>query len=401
MFRDSIIAKTSTIFKFLFALKFTLYLTTPQLHHLTLIMSTMIMKGFNGKITDSYELLPSRHRTSIGRFLSDSPWNEDYIERALQKHVLKTVWDLSRDTGKPIYVILDDTISEKTVPSSKALNPIQKCSFHNSHLKNKTVYGHQLVTVMLSCNNVVLPYSIKIYDKKVMSKIDMAADLIKTLPSPVNSGYVMCDSWYSCKKIFSATKKAGYDYIGGLKTNRVIYPKGHERLGIKLHAFGKTLTESDVDLVKVGNREFYVYSYIGKLNDLVKAHIVLSWPKEALFKDGCLRAFISPNAKITLEDLLNHYAKRWPIETFFRESKKKLGLDDYQVRSHRSIQRYFLILMLTYVYCGLEASGETLKFSNGIKVARKQIELEKITLIVEQSRSGKSIEDIVNLFVAA
>jgi hypothetical protein len=368
---------------------------------MALIMSTMVMKGFNGKITDSYELQPARHRTSIGKFLSNSPWNEDYIERALQKYVIKIIWDISIKTGEPIYIIVDDTISEKTVPSSKALNPIQKCAFHNSHLKNKTVYGHQLVTVMLSCNGVVMPYSIKIYDKRLMSKIDMAAQLIKSLPAPANTSYVMCDSWYSCKKIFSAAKKAGFEYIGGLRTNRVIYPKGHERLGIKVNAFGKTLTKYDVNLVKVGNREFYVYSYIGKLNDLAEAHIILSWPKEALFKDGCLRAFISPNAEITLIELLNHYSHRWPIEIFFRESKKKLGLDDYQVRSHQSIKRYFLLLMLTYVYCGLEVSGETLNFSDGIKIARKQLEVEKITLIIEQAQAGKSIADILNLFAAA
>ncbi|MDU7440149.1 MAG: hypothetical protein E7L05_06140, partial [Clostridium sp.] len=56
---------------------------------------------------------------------------------------------ISKATNSPIYVAIDDTISERTVPSSKALKPIEKCSFHNSHLKRKTVYGHQLVTVCL------------------------------------------------------------------------------------------------------------------------------------------------------------------------------------------------------------------------------------------------------------
>jgi len=41
----------------------------------------------------------------------------------------------------------------------------------------------------------------------------------------------------SCKDIFNASEKAGYSYIGALKTNRVIFPQGHERLGIKLNKF--------------------------------------------------------------------------------------------------------------------------------------------------------------------
>ena len=401
MFRDTIITDTSFVSKFILGLKLGLYLSKPQLHHLILIISTMIMKGYNGKITDSYELMPARHRTCIGKFLSNSTWNEDYVHKALQKYVVKTIWDISKETGCPIYVIIDDTISERTKPSSKAENPIEKCSFHNSHLKGKSVYGHQLVTLMLSCNNVVMPYSILIYDKEDMSKIEMAIELIKSLPAPVSTGYVMCDSWYSNKKLFKASKEAGYGYIGGLRTNRVIYPKGHERLGAKINVFAKTLTKEQVNLVKVGKREFYVYSYIGKLNDLKCAHIVFSWPKDALFKEGALRVFISLDPNMTAEELLNHYAYRWSIETFFRECKKRLGLDDYQVRTHTSIKRYFVILMLTYVFCGLEVADETLNFSAGIKIARKQLEVEKITSIANQLNSGKSVNEVVEIFTAA
>ena len=34
-------------------------------------------------------------------------------------------------------------------------------------------------------------------------------------------------------------------------------------------------------------------------------------------------------------------------------------------------------MMITYVYCGLEVSEDTLKFSNGLKTARAQLEAEK------------------------
>lgn len=401
MFIGSIITNSSSIIKFLKESRFALYFTKPQLHIIALIMSAMIKKGFVGKVTDVAELMPFRHRTNVGKFLSKSPWNEDYVERALRNLVIKKIWEISKATGKPIYVAIDDTISERTVPSSKALKPIEKCSFHNSHLKRKTVYGHQLVTVMLICDDVVMPYSISIYDKKIKSKIQMAIELINSLPSPINEGYVLCDSWYSCKKIFKASKDAGFKYVGGLRTNRVIYPTNYERLGIKLNNFGKTLTKEDVDLVKVGNSEYYVYSYKGKLNDLKEAVIALSWPKEALFKDGCLRAFIGPNQNMSVLELLNHYTHRWPIETFFRESKKKLGLDDYQIRSEQSIKRYLLVMMITYVYCGLEVSQDTLKFSKGLKTARAQLEAEKITFIYEKTQAGEPLDAILELFNAA
>lgn len=141
------------------------------------------------------------------------------------------IWETSKRTGKPIYIVVDDTISEKTVPSSKTKKPIEKCGFHNSHLKGKTAYGHQLVTVMLLCDTLVLPYTMAIYDKTNMSKIQMAIEFISSLPTAVNEGYILCNSWYSNKKLFYISKKARCAYIGGLRTNRVIYPIDHERLG--------------------------------------------------------------------------------------------------------------------------------------------------------------------------
>lgn len=395
MFNSLIIQGSSKIIKFVTLLDLDIILTNPQLKHVIAFICAMVLKGYNGKVTDVAELLPHKHRTSIGKFLDKSPWKEDLVLKALKQHVIKRIWKLSKATGNPIYVIIDDTISEKTVPSSKALKPTDKCGFHMSHLTGKTVYGHQLVTVTLRCGSVVLPYTIVIYDKNTMSKIEIARDIIKELPPPVLEGYVLSDSWYSCKTLFDASKDRGYAFVGALKTNRVIYPKGHKSLGIKIHAFAKTLKMSDLSLVKAGNREYYVYTYKGKLNDITEATIVLSWPKGSLFNEKTLKAFICPFVlDMPAEILLSHYVNRWPIEIFFRESKRYLGLDDYQIRSERGIQRYFILLMLTYVYCGLEVSGNTLNFSKGLKVARKEIERNQIAWIHQQAQDGMPIEQI-------
>lgn len=317
MFNSLIILGSTKIIKFVTLLDLDIFLTKPQFKHVIAFISAMVLKGYNGKINDIAELVSHRHRTSIGKFLDKSPWKEDLVLKALQEHVIKRIWKLSEATGNPIYVIIDDTISEKTVPSSKALRPTDKCGFHRSHLKQKTVYGHQLVTVMLRCENVVLPYSIVIYNKATMSKIEIAKRIIKELPSPILKGYVLCDSWYSCKVLFDASKDRGYTLVGALKTNRVIYPDGHTSLGIKVHAFAKTLKITDVSLVKAGNHEYYVHTYKGKLNDLKEATVVLSWPKGSLFNEDALKAFICPDTNIDAQSLLNHYINRWPIEIFF------------------------------------------------------------------------------------
>lgn len=393
MLQNKIISDKLSIYKFFKQLNFDLYLTKPQLKHLESIMNAMVSKGYNGKVSDIAELASQRHRTSIARFLSSNSWDEKLLIKALKSLVVELIWSKSKETNKPIYFIADDTISEKTKPSSKAINTIEKCSFHNSHLKGKSVYGHQILVSLLSCDGLVLPYSIDIYDKESISKIEITKNLIASLPKPENKGYVLCDSWYSCKAIFDGSVKAGYSYIGALKTNRVIYPEEHKRLGIKLHKFATTLNIGDFDLVTVKDNDYYIYSYVGNLKDRKNVTIILSYSKESFHKDGALKTFISLDNSLTPLDILTQYTDRWAIEPFFRDCKTYIGLDGYQVRSEKSINRYLAIMIINYTYCKLY-SNESYHFTTGYKAAKKDLQKSKVIYIYEAAASGTPIDKI-------
>ena len=57
----------------------------------------------------------------------------------------------------------EDTIASHTKSSSQALHPIEAAYFHQSHLKRHQDYGHQVVSVMLSCNGIILNYAVILY----------------------------------------------------------------------------------------------------------------------------------------------------------------------------------------------------------------------------------------------
>ena len=118
MFQNTIISNELSIYKFFKQLNFDLYLTKPQLNHLENISNAMISKFFKGKVSDIAEIAPARHRTNITRFFSSSSWDETLLEKSLRTYILKLIWTRSRESKKPIYFIIDDTISEKTKPSS-------------------------------------------------------------------------------------------------------------------------------------------------------------------------------------------------------------------------------------------------------------------------------------------
>lgn len=121
---------------------------------------------------------------------------------------------------------------------------------------------------LLSCDGLVLPYSIDIYNKNTMSKIKLSESLIKSLPPPINKGFVLGDSWYSFETIFKSSASVGYAYIRALKTNRVVFPNNCNSLNVKLNSFAKTIDIEDFDLVTVKNQQYYIYNYVGNLKDI-------------------------------------------------------------------------------------------------------------------------------------
>lgn len=393
MFQDSIIPNKLSLNNFFKNLNFEFYLTKPQIQHLKNITNSMFMDGYKGKINDVAKFISPKHRTSVTRFLSKSKWNEELLFKSLKSKVIDLIWARSKKTNKPIYLIIDDTISEKTKPSSKALNPIETCSLHHSHLKRKVVYGHQIVTCLLSCDGLNLPYAIEIYDKNIMSKIEIASQIIMTLPKPFKDGYVLCDSWYSCKSIFNASNKAGYIYVGAIKTNRVIYPTNHERLGIKLNRYALSLNKEVFNLVTVKGKKYYIYNYIGKLNDIKKVSIILSYPEKSFHESGSLKAFISLDTELSSLDVLNKYTFRWAIEPFFRDCKKHLGMNGYQVRSQKSILRYLLIMLISYTYSKLY-SKIAFSFNEGFKDISNNLKKTQVIKIYSAALKGESLVKI-------
>lgn len=74
--------------------------------------------------------------------------------------------------------------------------------------------------------------------------------------------------------------------------------------------------------------------------------------KVNIWKLEALRIFISTNARLSTQEILDTYTKRWSIEFFFHQSKSKIALDKYQIRSMQGILRYLFIYsyLLTLAY---------------------------------------------------
>ena len=304
------------------------------------------------------------------------------------------IYKEAQHSGKPVFCIVDDTISFKTKPSSWALHPIEDAYFHQSHLKRKQDYGHQAVAVMLSCNDIILNYAIFLYDKS-KSKVKIVQEIARALSVPPVFSYFLCDSRYTCGDIMDTFIKKGFYTIGALKTNRIVYSCGIKQ---KTSEFALHLrkADSDVSLVTVGSRSYYVYRYEGSLNSIDNTVVLISYPKDVFHVPKALRAFISTDVSLSTREILDNYVERWPVEVFFHQFKDKLAFDRYQVRSSKGIRRYWLLISLAHLIA-CTGCGETMSFEDGYTYIYSHIQEEWLHFIYQCGARNVLFEEVLAL----
>ena len=187
----------------------------------------------------------------------------------------------------------------------------------------------------------------------------------------------------------------GFYTIGALKTNRIIFPAG---VGISISKLAENIREEDrfFHPVTVKGRKYLVCRIECKLKDIDNAVILITYPAGAFHNPKALRAFLCTNAELSTEDILSMYTERWDIEVFFRDSKSKLALDKYQIRTQKGIERYWLILSLAHYMC-CTYNGTYCSFEEGYQHFQRKIREEQVTALYQSIHNGMSLEDVLKL----
>ena len=334
-------------------------LTKVPLKHISNIIISSASKGFSGKMTDIDEY-SENHRTTVGHFLNKGKWDSEGVGEKLSSEVYNHV----HSHEAIVFISLDDSVNEKHKASEKTRRPMEEVRSLHSHLKGGFVYGHQVFAAMMGN----MCYRIDFCRENDGGKIAKAVAVADSLPVLADKpGYVLMDSWYTCKKVIDAFAAKNYHTIGALKTNRVIYPEGFEG-SIQIAQFAKTLNQSDFRLVTAKSGRYWVYRYTGKLNGVTQAAVLLTYPENAFAKENALRAFLSTDLSLSDETIIKYYGNRWEIEVFFKQQKHYFGFSKYQIRSANGIARFLLLISLASFYF---ISNFAKKLGDAIRIFRR------------------------------
>lgn len=339
------------------------------------------------------------HSSSLNRFLTVGIWDQHEVNEARITR-LKTQGDLAG----PGWLALDDTLTHKTGKK------IEGVGIFWDHSEKRYVLAHNIVTVeFVNTKGVSHPLDFRLYLKEEQSrvkgvpfktKIELARDLIEyALELGIQIQGVLFDNWFASKDFINFLKDRGLHWVTRLKSDRNIKIRGRY---VAIADFADTLPRESFRKARIGDRTYQLFSKAVDLKGVGQVRILISYDNEEFSGDPAY--FATDRIRWEGTRIIKTYAKRWNIETFFKDSKQNLGLEDYQLRDLWGIKRHWYLIFLAYslLVSGLfgisaQPRGGSPTLGELITKATRNVFGKLVEWIAVQLNKGRTQEDICRL----
>lgn len=331
--------------------------TKPQFSHFSVFVSGLIINN-NKTIQDISDSLSSKNQSSLNRFLTKSEWKTD----KLNSYRIKQVKKCSK-LRKGIF-IGDDSFLHKTG------HHIEKAYYYRSGKTKRKEWGHCLVNSIYTDNDdYTFPINADIYLRKevcdkshpfktrrelLIEQLDFA--LRKKIPLWL----AIIDNGYYSHELIKDIRQRKLKYLAGVHvTNKIFidyHTKGEKYLSVEEYI--NKLAEKNYETFWINKDKYFIHSSEVFIKQLGKQRIIVS------YKDGDeeigIKAYITNIFDTSNKQILTLLLKRWNIEGFHRDAKQHLGLESYQVRKYRAVQKYVHAILLAYTLLVLNKKQDIL-----------------------------------------
>lgn len=128
---------------------------------------------------------------------------------------------------------------------------------------------------------------------------------------------------------------------------------------MSLKQFRETLTKSDFKEIEIDGDTYYCFTKVVNMSKLGKVRLLITHEQEDL--SDTPKYLVTNNVQWEARRILRVYQSRWPIETFYRDSKQNLGLEDYEMRDLLGIKRHWYLVFLSYTLLTLSSMDRSLR----------------------------------------
>jgi hypothetical protein len=345
--------------------------------------------------------LASADKNNLSRFLSSAPWHPPMMNDTRIEYVLKQTI-LHRLTSAGSSLILDNTMCEHIGSLFEYIDR------HYNHCNSTYPLAHNLVTSHYLSSAVRFPVDFEAYchyeavtkwetfvgkhfptepiptEKKARNQLHKRLDLLLLedpdfaarhklfgtkieiaqllIEQAIDRGLpfstVLIDSWYLSAKFGAYLESADKDWVSLLKANRNleayslrIQDDSGQRLTfdsphIKVKDLLPLIPKSAFSPIQVGQHSYWCFSFCEGIPGFSKVRFVISFETASL--TGTYAVLITKRADWSAKQVLAKYLQRWPVETFYRDGKQFLGLDEYCMRTFEAIQTHWSLVFVAY-----------------------------------------------------
>ena len=346
-------------------------------------------------------VLESADKTNLSRFFSEAPWFQERVNDRRLTYLLQQTHAV-RGPQADAALILDDTLCEHV---GSLFDYVDR---HYNHGNDTYPLAHNPVTSHYVSGPVRFPVDLRLYRRyeectqwetfvqqhfpdrliprtkkerarfhkavapilledpnfqklheQFRTKIDLGIALLEAaIQHKLPFRVLLFDSWYLSEELVSMARYRRKDWISLLKKNRNLETNSFvlkDAAGKAIRLEGPHIAVEDlVPLipptayrgVTVGDTTYWTFTLAVRLPGLGKVRLVISFKSAEL--TGTYAVLVSNRVDWNAQRIITLYVQRWPIETFYQDSKGHLGLDTDRMRSTEAIGKHWCLVFVAY-----------------------------------------------------
>jgi SRSO17 transposase len=384
-----------------------------QFHHFQNYLTGLIVLDNKSLANITRCVLESADKTNLSRFFSEAPWFQERVNDRRLTYLLQQTQAVRGPKADSV-LILDDTLCEHV---GSLFDYVDR---HYNHSDDTYPLAHNPVTSYYVSGPVRFPVDLRLYRRyeevthweafvqkhcphrlipttkkdrarlhkevdpllltdpafeklhqQFRTKIDLGIDLLDSaIQHKVPFRVLLFDSWYLAEELVAMARYRKKDWISLLKKNRNLETNSFvlkDAAGHSIPLEGPHITVEELvpliprtayRAVTIRNTTYWTFTLAVRLPGLGKVRLVVSFKNAEL--TGTYAVLVSNRVDWNAQRILTLYLQRWPIETFYQDSKGHLGLDTYRMRSAEAIGKHWCLVFVAYSFLHLDCLPSSL-----------------------------------------
>jgi hypothetical protein len=347
-----------------------LNLSKPQRQHiLNLADALLVCEDEKTLAALQRQFLEAPDASNLADFLRISPWKAEDVRSALRIQQVQWAIAQAESLGLPkiMYLNLDDSLGEKD-RATRHLEPVDWFHDHSESTKSKPVFKNAFCYLIATVRigKIVVTVDLRLYLRaktvrrlnrqrqaeqrlSFRSKNSLAKSMLEALRPLLPTGwtvYVQFDSWYASEQLIKYVRRQGWHVTCGLKHNRKLNGKRIDQIASALRH--RRHTRIQVTAADGNKTTYFVRQTTGHLKKVpfdVRVFFSKRHPRE---KSPAY--FMSTDLTRSAQQALQGYSGRWSCEVGNFYLKTQLGLCGFRVQSYQAVDKYLVVVLLTWAY---------------------------------------------------